>query len=371
MKCCIVGAGLSGAVVAREMAEAGHICLVIDEREHVAGNCYTERDEKTGIMVHVYGPHIFHTSDEEVWSYIQKYADMMPYVNRVKAISKGNVYSLPINLHTINQFFGKSFTPYEAEEFIRNIGIKFENEPKNFEEQALKLIGEELYKSFFYGYTKKQWGVEPSKLPAEILKRLPIRFTYDDNYYNSKFQGIPKEGYTKMIENILCHPNISLKLNIQFESIDKGKHHYDLVFYSGKIDRYFDYKFGRLPYRTLDFEKFYTDNDFQGNAVMNYSDPEVKFTRITEHKYFAPWEDNKSGSICYKEYSRDCLENDIPYYPIRFSNKQEKIDKYIKYAKNEKNVVFIGRLGTYQYLDMHVSIREALDISKKVINNKR
>ena len=369
LKYCIVGAGLSGAVIARELAEAGNKCLVIDERKHMGGNCYTERDDKTGIMVHIYGPHIFHTNDQEIWEYVNNYDEMMPFVNRVKAIYDNSVYSLPINLHTINQFFGKCLSPKEAYEFISRKAEKIA-EPKDFEEQAISLIGEELYKAFFYSYTKKQWGVEPRKLPASILKRLPVRFNYDDNYYNSKFQGMPKNGYTYMIENILDHPNITVELETSFELI-LPRHEFDHVFYTGPIDRYYGYKYGHLPYRTLNFEKFYSDGDFQGNAVINYSDLDVEYTRITEHKYFAPWEkDNYDQTICYKEYSRECTSQDIPYYPIRFSEKQEILEKYLVLSENEEKTTFLGRLGTYRYLDMHVSIKEALLLAKNFLNKE-
>lgn len=369
MKFCIVGAGLSGAVVARELAEAEHECLVVDERDHIAGNCHTQRDDRAGVMMHVYGPHIFHTNDDEIWEYVNRYAEMMPFVNRVKAVYKNNVYSLPINLHTINQFFGKSLSPKGARSFIKT-KAKDIKEPQNFEEQAISMLGEELYKAFFYSYTKKQWGAEPSQLPTSILKRLPVRFNYDDNYYNSKFQGIPKDGYTHLIENILDHPNISVRLKTSFESI-LDNDTFDHIFYTGQIDRYYGYKYGRLPYRTLDFETFYSEGDFQGNAVINYSDPDVEYTRITEHKYFAPWESDKfDQTVYYKEFSRECKPDDIPYYPIRFSTQQGLLDKYLELSGKEIRTTFLGRLGTYRYLDMHISIKEALEIAKSFLGKE-
>ena len=356
----MVGAGLSGAVIARKLAEAGHSVVVVDERSHIAGNCYTERDADTGVMVHVYGPHIFHTDDEEVWSYVNRFEKFMPFVNRVKTTSGGSVYLLPINLHTINQFFGKTMRPDEAREFIASIADSSIGEPKTFEEQALKFVGPGLYQAFLRGYTLKQWGCEPTELPASILKRLPVRFNYDDNYFFHRFQGMPENGYTPMIEQILQHERIDVRLNTRFGKADAAA--YDHVFYSGPLDGYFDFELGRLGYRTLDFERFYYDGDYQGCAVMNYGDVDVPYTRITEHKHFSPWEKHEK-SICYKEYARACEEGDIPYYPIRMADEKALLTRYVDRANIEKGVTFVGRLGTYRYLDMDVTIREALDTS--------
>ena len=372
MKLCIVGAGFTGAVLARQLAEAGHKSVVIDERAHMAGNCYSSRDEESGVMVHRYGPHIFHTSDDTVWEYIQRFCTMMPYVNRVKAQSAGRVYSLPINLMTINQFFGKTLRPDEAREFIADQADKSITDPSTFEEQAMSMIGQDLYKAFFYGYTKKQWGLEPSELPASILKRLPVRFNYDDNYFSHKYQGMPENGYTEVVENILKHPLIEVHLNTSYESM---KDDFDHIFYTGPIDRYFNYKLGRLGYRTLDFEQFVEDGDYQGTAVMNYCDENIPFTRITEHKHFAPWEQSHfEKTVCFKEYSRQAEKDDIPYYPIRQVNEKKMLAAYIDLARQSKNVTFMGRLGTYRYLDMDVTIGEALQASSSLIDmiqNKR
>ena len=248
-KVYIVGAGFSGAVLARELAEKlGWSSVVIDSRNHVAGNCHTEREKSTGVMIHKYGPHIFHTSREDVWEYIQKFGEFRPFVNRVKiSIDKG-IFSLPINLHTINQFFGTRLSPKEAEEFLASIGDDSIDTPANFEEQAMKFLGKDLYEAFFKGYTKKQWGCDPRELPASILKRLPVRFNYDDGYYNSKYQGIPVDGYTSIVENMLDHPLIEVKLGVHWkpeQAID-----FDHVFYSGPIDAFFNYQHGKLGYRT-------------------------------------------------------------------------------------------------------------------------
>ncbi|MCT6588739.1 UDP-galactopyranose mutase [Pantoea dispersa] len=360
-KILIVGAGFSGAVIARELAEDGHQVRVIDARDHIAGNCFSHRDEKTDVMVHTYGPHIFHTDNKEVWDYINAHCKMMPYVNRVKATVNNQVFSLPINLHTINQFFKKTCSPKEAKELIELKGDSTIIEPKTFEDQALKFVGQELYEAFFKGYTLKQWGMEPKELPASILKRLPVRFNYDDNYFNHKYQGMPEEGYTPIVTSILQHDNITVELNTLFNK--EEKQNYDHVFYSGPLDGYYEYAHGRLGYRTLDFEEFTVEGDYQGCAVMNYCSVEVPFTRITEHKYFAPWE-NHSSSVCYKEFSRKCNENDIPYYPIRQMGEMELLQRYLDQAENEKNITFVGRLGTYRYLDMDVTIAEALKVAR-------
>lgn len=366
----IVGAGFSGAVIGRELAEDGHKVRIIDSRNHIAGNCYSERDANTDVMVHTYGPHIFHTDNEKVWNYINSYGEMMPYINRVKATVNGSVYSLPINLHTINQFFGKTCNPAEAKELIDSKGDKSIVDPQTFEEQALRFVGKELYEAFFKGYTIKQWGMEPKELPASILKRLPVRFNYDDNYFNHKFQGMPKNGYTAIVESILEHKNISVELNTTFEKNDKEK--YDHVFYSGPLDGYFNFSLGRLGYRTLDFKRFEAEGDCQGCAVMNYGEVEVPYTRITEHKYFAPWESHDK-SVCYEEFSRACTDKDIPYYPIRQMGEMELLNKYLDEAEKETNITFIGRLGTYRYLDMDVTIKEALEVVDKyreaLVNN--
>lgn len=362
----IVGAGFSGAVIARQLAEQGHRIRIIDQRDHIGGNSYDARDPQTDVMVHVYGPHIFHTDNETVWNYVTQHAEMMPYVNRVKATVNGQVFSLPINLHTINQFFAKTCSPDEARALIAEKGDSSIQEPKTFEEQALRFIGKELYEAFFKGYTIKQWGMEPSQLPASILKRLPVRFNYDDNYFNHRFQGMPKLGYTKMIESIANHENITIELQQSFNAEEREK--YDHVFYSGPLDAFYSYQYGRLGYRTLDFEKFTWQGDYQGCAVMNYCSLDVPYTRITEHKYFSPWETHE-GSVCYKEYSRECGEKDIPYYPIRQIGEMALLDKYLSLAESEKNITFVGRLGTYRYLDMDVTIAEALNTAEKYLSS--
>ena len=362
----IVGAGFSGAVIARELAETGHQVTVIDSRDHIAGNCHTYRDNQTNVMVHKYGPHIFHTDNETVWEYINRFGIMMPYVNRVKAITDGQVYSLPINLHTINQFFNKTLSPVQAQDFIAAQADSTIADPQSFEEQALRFIGKPLYDAFFKYYTIKQWGTEPSNLPASILKRLPVRFNYDDNYFNHKYQGMPKEGYTEIVAAILAHDNIKLELNTTYKPGMQDS--VDHVIWSGPLDAYFEHSLGKLSYRTLDFEPFYGEGDVQGNAVINYCDNSVPYTRITEHKHFSPWE-HHDQSICYREYSRECDGNDIPYYPVRLINDKKLLQQYVTMAEKSKGVTFVGRLGTYRYLDMDVTIKEALEIADALLDS--
>ena len=362
----VVGAGFSGSVIARELAEAGLNITVFDERSHVAGNCYTERNLETNVNVHVYGPHIFNTNNKRIWDYANKFGKFIPFINRVKTIYDGRVYTLPINLLTINSFFGKCLSPAQAKEFIDSVSDSSIINPSNFEEQALRFVGNDLYEAFFKGYTEKQWGVNPTELPASILKRLPIRFNYDDNYYNSSYQGIPIDGYTKIVSNILDHPNIRLNLDARF--LRNNSNMYDHVFYSGPIDGWFSYSEGRLGYRTLDFIAENHEGDYQGNAVINYASAEIPFTRISEHKHFAPWETHKKTTV-FKEFSRYCGSDDIPYYPIRLAQEKNMLLKYIHLAKQETGVTFVGRLGTYRYLDMHICIEEALATAELFLSN--
>jgi len=360
-KLLMVGAGLSGAVIGRYLADDGYDVTIVDARSHIAGNCHTERDAETGVLVHVYGPHIFHTDDAEVWDYVRGYETFHPFKNRVKITSGGQVYALPINLHTINQFYGRTMRPQEARNFIEAQADLTIRNPQSFEEQALRFVGRDLYTAFFKGYTEKQWGCSPTELPASILKRLPVRFNYDDNYFSHRFQGMPENGYSAMVARILDHPRIAVHLNTPFTRDQAGD--YDHVFYSGPLDGYFDYELGHLGYRTLDFERFTHEGDYQGCAVMNYGEAAVPYTRITEHKHFAPWEDHR-GSVCYREFSRACGPDDIPYYPIRQLREKSLLQDYITRAGTEGNVTFVGRLGTYRYLDMDVTIREALDAAR-------
>lgn len=366
-KILIVGAGFSGAVVANELAKTGKFLVeVVDERDHIGGNCHTERDELTNVMVHKYGPHIFHTSNQKIWDYVNSFGKFQPFVNRVKSVFKDKVYSMPINLHTINQFYGRAFSPAEAKSWIDSLGDQSIAEPQTFEEQAKKFVGEDLYRAFFYGYTKKQWGTEPKNLPASILKRLPVRFNYDDNYYNDKYQGIPIDGYTAIIERMFDHPNISIKLKYHFVYFEKAKEQFDHIFYTGPIDAFFSYRFGRLGYRTVFFKEYRSEGDHQGNPVINFADEEIPYTRVHEHKHFTPWE-SLEKTIYFEEYSKETEEGDIPFYPKRLEADMAKLKLYESEVSKIKNITFLGRLATYRYLDMHQIIEEAHETADRFL----
>ena len=357
MRFGIAGAGFSGAVIARQLADAGHDAVVFETRDHVAGNCHTERDAETGVMVHRYGPHIFHTGDERVWDYVNRFARMEPYAHRVRTTVGGRVYSLPVNLMTINQLFGTALGPDEARGFIAEQADASIGEPRNFEEQALKFMGRDLYEAFFLGYTRKQWGLEPTEIPASVLKRLPLRFSYEDSYFNHPHQAIPRDGYTALVEAVLDHPRIQVRLSTPYTEADRAD--FDHSVWSGPLDAWFGYAHGRLGYRTLDFEEIRADGDQLGCAVMNFGDLEVPHTRIAEHKHFAPWEEHE-GTVCFRETSRLAEEGDTPYYPIRLADDKSLLRDYVDAARAEQGVTFVGRLGTYRYLDMDVTIGEAL-----------
>jgi len=358
-KYLIIGSGFSGAVLANQLVNKSACKIDIwDERPHIGGNCHTERDAQTGIMVHQYGPHIFNTDKKEIWDFVNSFTEFRPYVHRVKAMSGGKIYSLPVNLHTINQLFGQSFTPETAKAFLKTLADDSITTPQNFEEQALHFIGKELYYAFFYGYTKKQWGCEPTELPASILKRIPVRFNYDDNYHNNIFTGIPVDGYSALIQKMMEHENITITLNKRFDpAMDVSA--YDHVFYTGPIDAYFSFKHGRLGYRTVTFETHYADGDYQGTAQMNYCDTDVPYTRITEHKHFTNWEQHDK-TVYFKEFSKETGVDDIPYYPKRLAADKTLLVKYRADAEAQEKVSFLGRLATYRYMDMHHVIGEAL-----------
>ncbi len=358
----IVGAGFAGAVVARELAERASIpSVVIDSRDHVAGNCHSVRAADTGILEHVYGPHIFHTSNRETWDYVNRFGVFHPFVNRVKASTERGIFSLPINLHTINQFYGKHLNPTEAKVFLASVADTSITTPANFEEQALKMIGRDLYEAFFLGYTQKQWGCSPRELPASILSRLPVRFSYDDNYYADTFVGIPEAGYTRVIENLLDHPCISVRVSTPWDPAMQRD--FDHVFFSGPIDAFFGYEEGRLGYRTVYWDRLVAEGDYQGNAVINYPGMDVAYTRIHEHKHFAPWETH-NRTVVFTEFSKETTTADTPYYPKRLKADMTVLGKYQQRAAACPGVTFIGRLGSYRYLDMNVVIEEALKVTR-------
>jgi UDP-galactopyranose mutase len=366
----IVGAGFSGAVLAQELASNTECkILVLDERAHVGGNCHTERDSATGIMVHVYGPHIFNTNNSRVWEYVNRFDKFCPFINRVKACTSRGIFSLPINLHTINQFFGKTFGPAEAKSFVESLGDKTILEPKNFEEQALRMLGRDLYETFFAGYTRKQWGCEPVELPATILNRLPIRFNYDDNYYDKKYQGIPERGYTAVIQGLLAHPSIEVQTGKSYRRTDELRR-FDHVFYTGALDAYFDHSLGRLGYRTVTFERIDARGDYQGNPVINYPSSSVPWTRIHEHKHFAPWEQHEL-TVAFREYSKETGAADLPFYPKRLVHDRKLLLEYRAMAEQLNGVSFLGRLATYRYMDMEKVIQEALEFSDLFIERLR
>lgn len=369
-KIAIVGAGLSGAAVARTLSEQGFTNLsVFEALPHVAGNAYTERCPTTGVMLHKYGPHIFHTDDDAVWHWMDRFAKFQPFIQRTKAIgADGRVYSFPINLHTINQFFGEQYTPEQAQHRIAVASALTTQGPdplewmgQNFENHALGLIGRKLYTNFIDGYTRKAWGREPDALPASIIKRLPLRFTYDDNVFFHKYQGMPRQGYTVAVERMLDH--IKVRRREKFDR--RHRNAFDHVFYTGPLDEWFGYQFGKLAYRTLDFDHRTTMKiDFaQGCSVLNNCDPNVPWTRRTEHKLFAPWEPS-TGTVITTETPREWVEGDVRYYPVRLAEDKAILGKYLDLAKAEPEVTFVGRLATYRYLDMDQCLREAIDAAR-------
>lgn len=364
----IVGAGLFGSVFSYEMRQKGKTCLVIDKRDHLAGNIYTR--EVRGIQVHEYGAHIFHTSNPEVWNYVQQFAEFNHFVNSPMAIYKDEIYNLPFNMNTFSKLWGIK-TPAEAkakiEEQIAELGI---TEPQNLEEQALKLAGRDVYEKLVKGYTEKQWGRDCRELPAFIIKRLPLRFTYDNNYFTDRYQGIPVGGYTAMIEKML--EGTEVRLNTEYRSFVKEQETalangadaitYDKVLYTGMIDEYFDYSLGNLEYRSLHFEQedMPECDNYQGNAVINYTEREVPYTRIIEHKHF---EFGKGeGTLITREYPADWHPGDEPYYPVNNERNNALYQKYQELAVKEKNVLFGGRLGQYKYYDMDKVIEAAWEM---------
>jgi len=355
----IVGAGLFGAVFAREMTAHGRKCLVIDRRSHIGGNCFTERVE--GINVHKYGAHIFHTSDKEVWEYINRFAEFNNYINSPVAVYKDELYNLPFNMNTFSKMWGIK-TPAEAKEIIaRQIEGLDISDPKNLEEQALKLVGTDVYEKLVKGYTQKQWERSCRELPAFIIKRLPLRFTYDNNYFTDRYQGIPIGGYTQIFEKLF--DGIEVRLNTDYSEV-KGSKIAEKTLYTGCIDEYFDYSLGALQYRSVRFETEILDTDnYQGNAVVNYTAAEIPYTRIIEHKHFEFGTQPKT--IISREYSAEWRPGIEPYYPINDEKNSALYAEYVKLAQNRSDVIFGGRLGQYRYLDMDKTIRAALETAKR------
>ena len=358
----IVGSGFFGSICAYELNKKGYKVLVIESRDHIGGNCYTEN--KDDINIHVYGPHIFHTSNDEVWKWINQFVSFNNFTLRPVANYKGEIYSLPFNMWTFSKLWNITH-PDQAKRIIKGQSEHI-GEPTNLEEQAIKLVGTDVYEKLIKGYTAKQWRKDPKELPASIIKRLPVRFTYNNNYFNDKYQGIPIGGYTQIFEKLL--EGIEVKLGIDYFKDELPKH--DKVIYTGPIDRFYNYQFGELEYKTTKFEhKRLEDNDYQGIAMMNYTDEEIPFTRVIEHKHF---EDVKSDStwITFEypiEYKAESTE---PMYPVNDTENNSKYQKYKELANQEKDIIFGGRLAEYKYYDMHQVIESALNKVKEIINEE-
>ncbi|WP_367403248.1 UDP-galactopyranose mutase [Kocuria marina] len=367
----VVGSGLFGLTVAERAArEMGLRVTMIDRRSHLGGNAYSENEERTGIEVHRYGAHLFHTSNERVWEYVNRFTAFTNYVHRVYTRHKGEVFPMPINLGTINQFFRAAYSPGEARDLIREqAGELAGTDPQNLNDKGIQLIGRPLYEAFIKHYTGKQWQTDPKDLPASIISRLPVRYTYDNRYFNDTHEGLPVDGYTAWLERMADHPNIDVRLDTDFfdDSQEFSKSNVVgqvPVVYTGPVDRYFDYAQGDLSWRTIDLEEEVLDiEDFQGTSVMNYPDEDVPFTRIHEFRHFHPERDyTKDATVIMREFSRFAEKGDEPYYPVNTQADREKLLAYRDLAKGESSVLFGGRLGTYKYLDMHMAIGSALSM---------
>ena len=358
----IVGAGFFGAISAFELTKKGYKCLVIEKRNHIAGNCYTENVE--GINIHKYGAHIFHTNDQEIWDYVNALVEFNRYTNSPVAMNHGKLYNLPFNMNTFYQIWGVK-TPKEAADKIAEQTEKYKDiTPKNLEEQALKLVGDDIYKLLIKEYTEKQWGVKATELPAFIIKRLPVRFTFDNNYFNDRFQGIPMGGYTKIFEKLLEGIEVQLETDF-FENRAYFENIAENIIYTGPIDKFFNYEAGKLNYRSLRFENETLEmENFQGNAVVNYTSHEEAFTRIIEHKHFEFGTQEKT--FITREYPQDWNENLEPYYPVNDEVNNTIYNAYKKIAEALQNVIFGGRLAEYKYYDMHQIVGSALAKMKKI-----
>ncbi len=362
----VVGSGFFGLTVAERCAnELGLKVLVLERRHHLGGNAYSEAEPETGIEVHVYGAHLFHTSNQKVWDYVTQFTEFTGYQHRVFARYQGQVYSFPMNLGLINQFFGKSHTPDEARALIAEQASEIDTaDAENLEEKAISLIGRPLYEAFVKGYSAKQWQTDPKHLSPDIITRLPVRYNFENRYFNDTYEGLPKDGYTAWLTKMADHPNIEVRLNTDFFDVRDEYVGKVPVVYTGPVDAYFGNSEGRLSWRTVDLEPEVLEvDDFQGTSVMNYNDQEVPFTRIHEFKHFHPERSYKPGkTVIVREYSRFAEEDDEPYYPLNTAEDRAKLMKYRELAKQEPMVLFGGRLGTYKYLDMHMAIGSALSM---------
>ncbi|MDR3151851.1 MAG: UDP-galactopyranose mutase [Bifidobacteriaceae bacterium] len=372
----IVGAGIFGLTFAQKAARDGKKVLIIDKRNHIGGNAYSEFDKQTGIEVHKYGAHLFHTSDDAVWEYVNQFSKFTNYVHRVYTTYKNEVFPMPINLGTINQFFRASYTPDEARGVIKKQAQELANkQPTNLDEQGISLIGRSLYEAFIKNYTAKQWQTDPKLLDPSIIRRLPVRYNYDNRYFNDKYEGLPEEGYAKLFENMVREKSIDIKLSTDFfdenfvfsKKNTVGKMP---IVYTGPIDKYFNYKYGQLGWRTLDFEKSIENTgDYQGIGAMNYADLDQPFTRILEFRHFHPERNYPSDkTVIVKEFSRFAEKDDEPYYPVNTPQDADNYAKYQQNAKAEPGVIFGGRLGEYKYFDMHQVFAQALQAYKNFAN---
>jgi UDP-galactopyranose mutase len=373
----VVGSGFFGLTVAERAANVlGCKVTVIDRRDHIGGNAYSYADPDTGIEVHKYGAHLFHTSNDRIWEYVNRFTTFTDYVHRVFTTHDGHVFSMPINLSTINQFFGLALSPSEAKTLVAGQASEFStSEAKNLEEKAISLIGRPLYEAFIRDYTEKQWQTSPLELPESVISRLPVRYNYDNRYFNDKYEGLPTDGYTAWIEKMVDNPLIDVRLGVDFfdesQPLNKTAVYGKVpVVYTGAIDRYFNFEFGELGWRTLDFEsEVVAVDDFQGTSVMNYADASIPYTRIHEFRHFHPERDYAKGrTLIMREFSRFASKEDEPYYPVNTATDREKLLNYRELAKSEANVFFGGRLGSYQYLDMHMAIGSALTMFESEIS---
>jgi UDP-galactopyranose mutase len=365
----VVGSGFFGLTIAERVAsQLDKRVLVLERRNHIGGNAYSEAEPETGIEVHRYGAHLFHTSNKRVWDYVNQFTDFTDYQHRVFTKHKGQIYSFPMNLGLLCQFFGRAFTPDEARALVAEQASEIRTEDaQNLEEKAISLIGRPLYEAFVKGYTAKQWQTDPKELPASVIKRLPVRYTFNNRYFNDKYEGLPVDGYTAWLKRMADHPNIDVRLETDFFAVRSELPDVPVV-YTGPLDRYFDYREGELGWRTLDFElEVVNTGDFQGTPVMNYADEEIPYTRIHEFRHFHPEREYypTDKTVIVREYSRFAETGDEPYYPINTPEDRRKLEAYRELAKREakeRKVLFGGRLGTYQYLDMHMAIGSALSM---------
>lgn len=370
-KYIVAGAGIFGAIVAERLASRGENVLVVEKRDHIAGNIYSYTDEETGIEVHKYGSHIFHTELDEVWDYITKFTEFNNYTHTVNTRYNGELYPMPINLDTINKLYGTNMDAEEAEKFVAEEAAKAGiTDPKNFEEKGLSLVGEKLYTAFLKGYTEKQWNTSATNLSAEILKRIPVRFSHDNRYFiTAKYQGIPKEGYTKMVQNILNNELIEVRTNTSFQDIESEISADAKVIYCGQIDQLMDYSLGVLPWRSLRFEEVRTEETL-GEAVINEADPAVPYTRSHDYKYYQIHQPEviaqKACYIC-REYPADFEKGGEVYYPVNNDESEALYQKYVEVVKEKyPNMILGGRLGAYRYWDMDIAIKNALELAEKL-----